>query len=74
MVKTLLTILLIYLIFRLFSGWVVRYFLYRRSRHMRESSPEHETATGSQRKKIFNKEDGEYVDFEEIKPHNPHDQ
>jgi len=73
MIETLLTILFIFLIFRLFSGWVIRYLLRRQAKRTGHETFGQETTAGSTRKKVFKKEDGEYVDYEEIKPNNPHD-
>lgn len=73
MIEVLLTILFIFLIFRLFSSWAVRFFLRRLSRRTGQPPFEHESTTSPDRKKMFKKEDGEYVDFEEIKPNNPPD-
>lgn len=73
MFDVLLTILFIFLIFRLFSGWILRFFLRRQAKRSGQSPFEHETKAGKDRKKVFKKEDGEYVDFEEIKPKNPPD-
>jgi len=73
MIETLLTILFIFLIFRLFSGWAIRYLLHRLAKRTRKEPFEQETTTASNRKKVFKKDDGEYVDYEEIKSHKPHD-
>lgn len=64
--KILLYIILIYLIFRLFSRLIFRYLL-QRSRKVAEKEGYVDRDTDKpKKKKVFKKDDGEYVDFEEM--------
>lgn len=71
MFEVLLTILVLFFIFRQVSGWIVRYIIRRHAKRAGHSTFEETSKKGPDRKKIFKKEDGEYIDFEEIKPNNP---
>jgi hypothetical protein len=73
MFEVLLTILVLFFIFRLVSGWIVRYLLRRHAKRTGQSPFEEQPAAGKDKKKVIKKEVGEYVDFEEVKPNNPPD-
>lgn len=73
MFEVLLTILFLFFIFRLVSGWIVRHLLRRQARRMGQSSFEERPSAVKDKKKVMKKGVGEYVDFEEIKTNNPPD-
>lgn len=73
MLEVLLTILAVFLIFRLVSTWMVRHFLRKQARRMDQAPFGEKPPTTRNKKKIMKKDVGEYVDFEEIKQNNPPD-
>lgn len=73
MFEVLLTIVFIFLIFRLFSGWILRFLFRRHAKRTGQSPFEEQPAAGKDKKKVMKKGVGEYVDFEEVKPNNPPD-
>lgn len=60
-------LILIYLVFRLLSWLALKFFL-SKARKFTEGQPaqEEESKSANKRKKFFKKDDGEYVDFEEM--------
>jgi len=68
--KFIIYILFIYIIFRLFSGLILRYLAHRIKKTTmsgNEFSKEHYSGQeNSKKKKIINQDDGDYVDFEEL--------
>lgn len=68
--KFIISILFIYIIFRLISGLVLRYLAYRiKKASMSGNAFSKEQSTGqgnSKKKKIISQDDGDYVDFEEL--------
>ncbi|MCE5174902.1 MAG: DUF4834 family protein [Bacteroidales bacterium] len=67
--KLILTIILIYLFFRFFSNLFIRILAHKvnKSRMSGETRNEDgENATSKNKKKIIHKNEGDYVDFEEL--------
>jgi len=64
--EVILTIILIYFIFRLIFKVVVRYLVRKGRKATGQDSFSHKASRKQKKKKVFRKEDGEYVDFEEI--------
>jgi hypothetical protein len=66
--KFILTLILIYFIFSLVSRLVVRYLLRKSSKLTEDGAFKGNSSESSRKhKKVFKKDDGEYVDFEEMK-------
>jgi hypothetical protein len=64
--EILLYIILIYLIFRLFFRLIVRYLLHRSRKAAEKEGYVGQDTDKQKKKKVFKKDDGEYVDFEEM--------
>ena len=67
--KLILTIVFIYLFFKVFSNLFIRILAHKinKSKMSRETRNEDgENATSKNKKKIIRQEEGDYVDFEEI--------
>jgi hypothetical protein len=61
-------IILFYVIYRLISRFIVNYFVNKNRRSgVNDSYGDRKANESPKRKKVFRKDDGEYVDFEEIK-------
>lgn len=65
--KFLISLILIYFTFRLISRLTMRYLL-NKSRKSNEKGTfqDRDSETSRKRKKVFKKDDGEYIDFEEM--------
>lgn len=73
MIEIVLTFIGIYFFFRLLSSWFARYLLYKHRKQTGQDGYEQSTSQKNKRKKVFTKEDGEYVEYEDIHPTNPDD-
>lgn len=61
-------LILIYLVFRLLSWLALKFFLSKARKFSggQPSQEEEDSKSANKRKKFFKKDDGEYVDFEEM--------
>lgn len=63
----LISLILIYFTFRLISRFIMRFLLSKsRKSNENETFQGRDSETSRKRKKVFKKDDGEYIDFEEM--------
>jgi hypothetical protein len=68
--EVILTIVLIYFTFNLLTKLLIRFLNRNKSTSTGKQKKQRQQPSGQPKKKVFTKDDGDYVDFEEIKPEN----